>query len=419
MKLITKLFVKYQDYFWITLLVFLSSLHLLYAIRTSLYFSVDDFGVLSYIRNHSSANIFTNFLINGDLFGFRKILGYEVMKLLFDFFRVNPLPYILTNHFFQLTNLILLFFIIKFLTKNSFSAFFISMLFNKVYLFYFSNIHEYLACFFALLTILLFLKYPKRLYLSLTTFVLALMSKELAFSIPFILASLAFVKKINIKSVLPFFWVLVVYCIYQLSFVLKGAGLPKNNGSYQISLNPNQLLSAFIFYFPVASILLIAALIALQKKFDVLWLAVSIVLTILPALFLNNRHEAYYIYIPFAYFAILLSLLLPKITFKNFILYIAIIFVFGGRGVFPVVARQNYPNWQKVSMENVLSRVEAALTDNPKAKEIVLKDIYLERDARLMLRSGTLDLFLPENISSKYTFVFSEGDNLIKVISKT
>lgn len=393
----------------------LSSLHLLYAIRTSLYFSVDDFAVLSYIRNHSALNIFTSFIANGDLFGFRKVLGYEVLKFLFDLFKVNPVPFVLVNHFLQLANLVLLFFIIKFLTKNSFTAFFCSTLFNKIYLFYFSNIHEFLACFFALLTILLFLKYPKRIYLSLITFILALLTKELAFSIPFVLVSLAFVKKINIKSVLPFFGILAIYLIYQLSFVLKGVGLPQNNNSYQISLNPNQLLSSFTFYFSVPSILLITVLTVVQKKSNVLWLAASVVLTILPVLFLNNRLEAYYAYIPFAYFAILLSLLLPKITVKNLVLYVVIVFVFGGRKVFPVIARQTYPNWQKVSMENVLSRVTDTLKSNPEAEEISLKDINLERDAKLMVQSGNVDLFLPEEVSSKYIFIQSGGEESIKV----
>lgn len=410
-----KLFKKYQDYIWITLLVSLSSLHLLYAVRTDLYFSVDDFAVLSYIRSHSAFDMFANFFINGDLFGFRKLLGYGVMKAIFDVFKVNPTPYILANHFLHTANILFLFFIVKRLTKNSFNAFFCSILFNKIYLFYFSNIHEYLACCFALLTILFYLKFPKKIYLSLAAFVLALLTKELTFSIPFIIASLALVNRAGRKSVLPFFGVLLVYCLYQLTFVLKGLGLPPQNASYQVSLSPGQVATSFIRYFPVPAVLLTFSLIVIRKKFEAWWLAASTLLTILPALLLPNRHEGYYLYIPFAYFAILLSTLVPKISRRTFALYILIVFVLGGRSVFPILARQSYPNWQKISMENVVFRVRADLENGRETGSISLGGINLERDAKLMLQSGTLDLFLPEEVASKYVFSYSEGENSIGV----
>lgn len=415
---ITKIIKKYQDFLWIGIIIGVSGLNLLYALRTSLYFSVDDFAVLAYVRNHSIIQIFINFLLNGDLFGFRKILGYEVFKILFDLFKVNPIPYILANHLLALLNLFLLFFIVKFLTKNSFTAFFVGIIFNKIYLFYFSNVHEYLALFFGLLTVYFFLKFPKKIYLSFITFILALLSKELSFSIPFLLLSLAYFMKTDKKKIIPFFIILSIYAVYQLSFFIKGASLPQNM-SYQLSFGLGEIASAFVFYFSIPVILLIAALLIFQRKWNLLPFVLSVIITILPTLFLINRHEAYYIYIPFAYLMILISLLLPPISIKTSLLYLLIIFIFGGRSVFPTIARQNYPNWQKVSIDNVLKVIENSISENPKLNTISLKGINIERDAHLMLQSGTTDLFLPSEISSKYSFIYNEGQNLIEVKLKS
>jgi hypothetical protein len=416
-KTIYQLISKFKDSFLVTFLIILSAFHLVYAIRTNLYFSVDDFVVLAYFKSQSLGSIFLTFIQNGDIFGFRKIFGYEVLKIIFDLFKVNPLPYILINHLLQVANLLLLFFIIKINTKNSWFAFFCSLIFNKIYLFYFSNIHEYLGCFFCLLSIFLFLKYPKQIYFALSVFILALLTKELAFSLPFILLALSLIRGITPKKTVPFFFVLGMYAIYQAFFIFSGRSLPQN-ASYQLAVSLKQIVSGLLFYFPVTVLLLIGFLIILQKKWQTLWLMVSILITVLPILLLFNRHEPYYLYIPFAYLMILLSLLLPKLNIKTWILYVLIIFVFGGRRVFPIIARQNFPNWQRVSIENVIARVQTSLTNNPEVLSVSLKDINLERDARLMLQGGTLDLFMPQNLSSKYVFSYNEGGNVIEIKAK-
>jgi hypothetical protein len=62
--------------------------------------------------------------------------------------------------------------------------------------------------------------------------------------------------------------------------------------------------------------------------------------------------------------------------------------IFGGRSVLPKIARQEFPNWQKESMKQVLDRVESGSRD--------FSDLNLERDAKLMIGSGTTDLFVKE-----------------------
>ena len=406
---------KHQDFFWIILLISFAAAHLVYALKTNLFFSTDDFTVLSFVKDHNLTDIFFRFILQGDIFGFRKVLGYLVFKILFDFFKVNPLPYTLTNHFFHTLNLILLFLLIRKLHKNSFLAFFCALLFNKTYLFYFSNIHEYLVCFFSLVSILLVQTFPRKIYLALISFSLALLTKEVSFAIPFFLLALASLNKIKQKLLPGFFLLLFLYGLYQFSFFIKGQTLP-TNFSYQITSSVKTILTNFFFYLPPLVIASLASLVLLQKKFKTIFLFLTSLLPLIPIFFFPNRHENYYFYFPSALILLSLSFLLPKLTIKTSLFYILIFFIFGGRSVLPVIPKQNYPNWQKQSIENVLTTVKTAIINNPKTKTIDLKNLKLERDAALMLESGTLDLFLPNDLSSKYSFTYLANEKILKVI---
>jgi hypothetical protein len=95
-----------------------------------------------------------------------------------------------------------------------------------------------------------------------------------------------------------------------------------------------------------------------------------------------------------------------------------ILFVFGGRQIFPKVAWQEFPNWQKVSIESVAWRIESSLNNNPKTGEVNLEGLNIERDAYLMLESGTTDLFVDKNLASKYNFKYNRESNIIEINEK-
>jgi len=352
------------------------------------------------------------FLARGDMFGFRKILGYVNLKLLFDLFKINPLPYLISNHLIHTFNLIFLFLIVKHLTKRSFAAFFISVIFNKFYLFYFSNVHEYLVCFFCLLTIYLFFKFPKRPYLSLTAFLLALLTKEIAFTLPLLLFSLTFIQKTSKKGLIPFFFLLALYFLNQLRFLLSGNTLPPNQ-SYAVSLKLATIRYNLLFYFKPAVLLLSIIPPFLTKKFKSFPVLLIAILTLAPMLVFKNRREIYYLYLPMSYFLIYFSLHLPKLSVKTIPVFALIFLIFGGRQVLPKIARQNFPNWQKVSLENVTSCVKSTLKNNPESMEINISHIHLERDARAMLEYNVIDLFLPKFLSEQYRFSYNPRSNTI------
>src|SRR3989344_9287021 len=127
---------------FLLVIIFVSFGHLLFSIRTDNYFSVDDFVVLAYFKDHQLLDIFLEFLINGDVFGFRKVTGYLIFGSVFKIFGTNQNIFNFLLFLLHTSNLILLYFICLKLTKNKFGSFFVSLIYNKYYLFYYSNLHE-------------------------------------------------------------------------------------------------------------------------------------------------------------------------------------------------------------------------------------------------------------------------------------
>jgi len=340
------------------------------------------------------------FLTQGDIWGFKKILGYLNFAVLFKLFGTNPIPFIINNYLLHTVNIILVFLISLRLTKDSLKSFFVSIIANSLYFSYFSNIHEYLVVFFILVSSLLYLH--SRFKLSLAIFILALLTKEIAFTLPFFLLAINRQQKLKERN-LQFFIVLAVYVFYQFFIGQSRFGLPIDH-PYAISFSLPLIVSNLKFYLPLW-------LVALSLLFTSPILLVSL-LSLLPSLLLLNRQETYYLYLPLIYYSIFLATRLPKFSFKTSPLYILIFFMLGGRNLLPPLARQTFPNWQKVSIQNVIDRLESNISN----KNIDISDIYLERDAKLMLGSNTLNLFVSPQTASQYQFKYNSNQQTILVI---
>jgi len=400
------------SFFLIFLLICLSTLYLVFALRTNTYFSLDDFALLNYLQNHTTFEMVTQFLSQGDIWGFKKILGYLNFSFIFKVFGVNPTAFMINNHLFHTGSIILTFLISRYLTKDLSKSFFIAVLSNSLYLFYFSNIHEYLVTLLILLGVYTHLKFPKKTYLSIFFFILSLLTKEIAFTLPFLFLSLNIFlrRKTDLK---PFFLILATFIFYQ--FFL---GPTKTNLSlshpYANRLSLVLILSNLKYYLPIWLPILSFTIPILFKKLNTLPLFMVSLLSLLPALLLVNRQETYYLYLPTFYFAIYLSIILPKFKLKTLPIFLLTFFLLGGRKILPPIAKQNFPNWQKVSIQNVINKVENNLSE----KEISLDDIYLERDAKLMLGSDTLNLFVNKTSSSGHKFVYNPDTQTVHILKE-
>lgn len=398
----------------IILLLFISSFHLLFAIRTQLYFSLDDFAVLAYFKTHPTSEMVRQFLIRGDIWGFHKILGYLDLRLLFHFFGVSAFPYILNNHLLHVGNVLLLFLISKYLTGDNLKAFFFSLVFNSLYLLYFSNVHEYLVTLLSLGSVYCYVRYS-RYHLSLLFFALALLTKEVAIFVPLILFALVHYQKKPWRNLLPFFYLGILFASYQLAFMEGRAKLPATH-PYTITFFLPTIWRNLRFYLNSRWLILLGvSLVLFFRRRTLLFLATAL-LTLGPALILVNRHEIYYLYLPLAYLCLFLALTLPSFRLKTIPLYLILFVLLGGRGLLPPIARHDYPNWQKDSVDRALGLVESTLTKTPNAKEINFGQITLERDAQQMLEQNAVSLFLPKPIAQKYRFSFDKETNILRVV---
>src|SRR3989344_4340858 len=90
----------------------------------------------------------------------------------------------------------------------------------------------------------------------------------------------------------------------------------------------------------------------------------------------------------------------------------------GGRHIFPPLARTRYPNWQLVSINQVIDNIRFNLKSASASASIAFSDMRLERDANLMLGSQVVDLFLPVDISQKYDFSYNQDSHVLTVVRK-
>ena len=98
-------------------------------------------------------------------------------------------------------------------------------------------------------------------------------------------------------------------------------------------------------------------------------------------------------------------------------LYLLIFFLLGGRKLLPPIAHQIFTNWQKHSLEQVTEEMVRVIELDPSVKEIIIT-VKQERDARLMLESGAVELFLPKEISSNRSFTYHSESNSVSIFQK-
>lgn len=400
-------------YLCLLLLALLPLWHLIYALRTGLYFSQDDFAVFAYFKQYDAWELLVRFLTKGDIWGFHKVIGFMNMRALFEFFGTNHYVYLLNNHLIHTVNILLLFLLLYRLSNDYLRALFFGIVFNKIYLFYFSNVHEYLVVTFILLTTYVYF-FSKNKFLAVILFAMALLTKEVAFTLPFLLFALEFYKngRRNLGQLTPFFVVLLIYVIYQLNFLTNKIGLPADH-PYLICLTWSCWSSNFSFYISNLLVILLAATLysgVLRKSILIL---VVFILSLLPAVLLQSRHEGYYFYLPLMYLCIYFCLSLPRVELRSLVLYVGVFWAMGGRSILPIVVWRDYINWQRISIDRVLYIVEKESYMAPTI--IDFSTTPLERDAEHLLGSNIVEFFLKRELAEKYVYEYDVDKRLLVV----
>lgn len=221
----------------ILFLIFVIVLLLYYPVLGT-YFTGDDFF-------HFKVSIFHE----GKIFFFRPIFREFLYYTFYNLFGLNQLPFRILQISLHLANIYLVYKIISriFLNKVAglFAAFFFGVTAANVGALYYlaGGIQTQGAAFFIFLTVLLF--WEEKTLLSLFTFVLALMSHELAIGTPLILVGISLLEKKKLLKTLPYF----IASSGLIYINLYGIGLPKGESAYDLSFNLKTTLNTLMWYF--------------------------------------------------------------------------------------------------------------------------------------------------------------------------
>ncbi|MEJ2441441.1 MAG: hypothetical protein P8Y06_00780 [Patescibacteria group bacterium] len=240
------------------------------------------------------------------------------------------------------------------------------------------------------------------------------MTKEMAFTVFLFLAFWSYINKKSFKNLKFHSFVFLAYVIYQASFFIGGKIYPLNE-SYAPSFSLFDIFNNLSFYINPLAILILASLSLIRRNYKKLLYLLVFLVGLAPILPLSNRHEMYYFLLPSAYLYVYLAAVLPKFSVKSAFIFLLVFLVLGGRSLLPIIPKQTYPNWQKVSIENVLSKIEEEINSDSDVELISLADINLERDAKLMLTGRALELFLTKEVAQNYNFEYKRGENVLIV----
>lgn len=236
---------------------------LFYGFISTLYFSQDDFFHLRVSQTNGSFKDFINlfsfrsFSERGGIYFYRPIFREGLFNIFYRFFGLNPFPFRALQLLIHLINTILVYKLIKFLSKRDRPSIIGSLIFgvsaaNVGVLSYLAGgIQASGMTTFLLLSVIYFLK-DKKLPAFLF-FVLALASHELAVSFPFIVVGLIALKeKLSkkfftqvIKDVWPYLAVSGIFLYLQAAVI----GLPTTEAQYGLSFSISRILNSYSWYF--------------------------------------------------------------------------------------------------------------------------------------------------------------------------
>ncbi len=205
----------------------------------------------------------------GRLDNFYRPMQTLFYTLIYSFFKLNPFGYLFLNVLLHLSNAILIFLLLKKISKNDYLAALVSFFWvihpvHTEAITYMSGTADPLSVFFALISFLLYFLFKKNknwiiLSFSILTFILALLSKETMIIFPglIILYELLFSDKqqkiLNCRFVIPFLIISMVYFILRLTVLnfINTLNIYEDSNVYtdHLSIRIITFLSSLIMYY--------------------------------------------------------------------------------------------------------------------------------------------------------------------------
>jgi len=364
------------------LLLTITSIYFVYLLNDSRYFFYDDFTGFTFVVPRSFWQIIKDSLLSRDV-DRHKIIGYLVTKLIYNLADLKVEVYFLSLFIFHTLNSFLLFNLLKRLSKKPLISLFLASVFAwRFYLWWFSNIHMYLAGLSMFLTIHLWLNYlenqkSKNLFLIWIIFPLMIYSYGPTVLLPPALFLLSLFLKKSPKKLLPLIFISITYLLIYSGTQANIARFTDSNNPYFRPVSVSTYLTTSSIYLSDLSAGLLpqsiwltvsiwlAGLVAILKfKPKLLLIALCFPVTLLANSFFPKHTMFYYLYTPIVFIFILFSYLLQS---KHWWAYlIAFLVIFNPfYNLYQVAFRLKHPaeNLDKKSMSMIVKQTDQAIAE--------------------------------------------------------
>ena len=326
-----------NKYIKLCVFVFIPTLILIRLLRNDPFFISDDFDHLNLAYKYGYLDIITKVIGTAGIWvNNRIIIGFWIFEAIYNLFGPKTEVYLLAMYAFQVINVFLFYLITKRFVKSRLILIFTTVVISSFFLTWISNIHEVVGATFILLSALFFLRWlshQSSVSYSLTFYILAILTKEIAFMLPLVLVLLAAYHHFNIsrlslgklsRSMLPFFGIFITYLLtyaysFRVYFIVPAVD------SYKMGLSIPGIIHNLLYYltynFPIIDysawgISFIALLLLYDvviKKIRVSPFVFSYLIFLFPVLLFVDRHTFYYAYIPTFFLFMGLSILLADL----------------------------------------------------------------------------------------------------------
>ena len=361
---------------WPYLLLFtITSVYFIYLLNDSRYFFYDDFTGFTFVVPRTWLQIIKDSLISRDV-DRHKIVGYLVTKLIYNLAGLKVEVYFLAMFITHTLNSFLLFNLLKRLSKKPLISLFLASVFAwRFYLWWFSNIHVFLAGLGFLLTLHFWLnKKPALIWIM---FPLMVYSYGPTVLLPPALILLSWFLNLPWKKLVPLNLISLAYLLIYSNTQANIARFTNPDNPYFRPVSISTYLTTSSIYLsdlsagllPQSIWLTIAFCVAIlfliiKNNRKLLLVALCFPLTLLANSFFPKHTMFYYLYTPIVFVLILFSYLLQS---KHWWVYLtALLIIFNPfYNLYQVAFRLKHPaaNFEKKAMGLIVEQVDQAIAE--------------------------------------------------------
>lgn len=430
---------KYWPYF---LIFAVTSVYFIYLLNDSRYFFYDDFTGFTFVVPRTWLQIIKDSIVSRDV-DRHKFIGYFVTKLIYNLQGLKVEAYFLTMFIIHTLNSFLLFNLLKRLSKKPLIGLFLASVFAwRFYLWWFSNIHMFMAGLTLLITLHLWVNYletknKNNIILMWLMFPLMVFSYGPTVLVPAALFLLTIFlnnsKKKLIPQIKPLIPLFIISAVYFLIYANTKANIdrftsPENPYFRPISIS-TYLTTSSIYLSDLSAKLLpqsirltiavwVVGLIAILKyKPKLLLVALCFPITLMANSFFPKHTMFYYLYTPIIFVLILFSYLLQSRRWWAYLIVFLIIFN-PFNNLYQVAFRLKHPaeNFEKKAMELIVDKVDQAIASGQES--LYISNWYVTPNLRHAVQEA-LPLFLSSPKKNCFRYGHSKQTEILTLYPKT